>query len=111
MTDKHFNFEELYDKANGYADMENLSAKEQRAWRKLKLIFMGEKSRHTGVLALPDSQNADKVIGNGKKEVKLKKIDITYDAFKRPVLKYGVKNHLESEEKNFSKQYNKSNKR
>lgn len=91
LTDKHFNFEELYDKANGYADMENLSAKEQRAWRKLKLIFLGEKSRHTGVLALPDSQNADKVIGNGKKEVKLKKIDITYDAFKRPVLKYGVK--------------------
>ena len=56
--------EELYDKANGYADMENLSAKEQRAWRKLKLIFLGEKSCHTGVLALPDSQNADKVIGN-----------------------------------------------
>ena len=91
LTDKHFNFEELYDKANGYADMENLSAKEQRAWRKLKLIFLGEKSCHTGVLALPDSQNADKVIENGKKEVKLKKIDITYDAFKRPVLKYGVK--------------------
>ena len=39
-----FNFEELYDKANGYTDMENLSAKEQRAWRKLKLIFMGEKA-------------------------------------------------------------------
>lgn len=90
LTDKHFNFDELYDKANGYADMENLSPKEQRAWRRLRLLFLGEKSRHTGVLSLPDSQSEDRVIGNGKKEVKLKKIDITYDVFKRPVLKYGI---------------------
>lgn len=45
LTDKHFDFEELYDKANGYTDTENLSAKEQKAWRKLRLLFLGEKSR------------------------------------------------------------------
>lgn len=48
--------------------MENLSPKEQRAWRRLRLLFLGEKSRHTGVLSLPDSQSEDRVIGNGKKK-------------------------------------------
>ena len=39
---------------------------------------------------MPDTQKIDKLFGEGKKEVKLKKIDIVYDSFNRPILKYGV---------------------
>lgn len=90
LTDKHFNFEELYDKANGYTELGDMTPKEQKAWRKLRLLFLGEKSKHRGILDLPDTQKIDKLFGEGKKEVKLKKIDIVYDSFNRPILKYGV---------------------
>lgn len=70
LTDKDFDFEELYNTVNV----------EKKSLPRLSTLFLGKNSRHPGILAL----------SNENRNSPVQVIDIAYDKFKRPYLVYGA---------------------
>lgn len=97
LTDKHFNFKDMYEKINGYKPYDNLEEKKNLS--RFRSIFFDSNDLIPGVLSGRREQNIkyEKVNPKtGEKESthkkayfdRKKKIDIKYDKYGRPFLDY-----------------------
>lgn len=94
LTDKHFDFKDLYEKINNYKPYDSIE--EKNNLKRFRNIFFDGKNRIPGILSGKQSIRNKVKSDDGKTRgtyvisERKKKIDIAYDKFGRPYLNYNA---------------------